>query len=283
MGGAGSGRNAADRGGGSLRRWSLYPVASTAGARRRGRGGDAGGERGTRPRRGGGLASGVSAVTGVLVAALLTGWPFMLAINTFLGVKVAHVIPPVLVGFLLAFGGRPGGIRSPVRQIWHWLDRPLRLQYAVIAVLGAVLAVMLLVRSGNFGLPVFGPEVQLREALEDLLVARPRTKGVLIGHPALMLAAGDAALRLRAAVIPLAIVGAIGQAGLINSFSHIHTPLVLVVLRTFYALIIGSLLGGVAVLFLGRIVRRFAPAVTTEGGKAARAAPPAAVAWGGRR
>jgi len=77
-------------------------------------------------------------------------------------------------------------------------------------------------------------------------------------------------------VIPLAIVGAIGQAGLINSFSHIHTPLVLVVLRTFYALIIGSLLGGVAVLFLGRIVRRFAPAVATEGRKAARAAPPAA-------
>ena len=223
------------------------------------------------------LASGVSAVTGVLVAALLTGWPFMLAINTFLGVKVAHVIPPVLVGFLLAFGGRPGDIRSTVRQIWHWLDRPLRLQYAVIAVLGAVLAVMLLVRSGNFGLPVFGPEVRLREALEDLLVARPRTKEFLIGHPALMLAAAAAALRLRAAVIPLAIVGAIGQAGLINSFSHIHTPLVLVVLRTFYALIIGSLLGGVAVVFLGRIVRRFAPAVTREGRQAARAAPPAAV------
>src|SRR4030067_728439 len=65
------------------------------------------------------LASGVSAVTGVLVAALLTGWPFMLAINTFLGVKVAHVIPPVLVGFLLAFGGGAGAMWPPPRPISH--------------------------------------------------------------------------------------------------------------------------------------------------------------------
>ncbi len=223
------------------------------------------------------VASGVSAVAGVLVAALLTGWSFMLAIDTFVGVKVAHVLPPAFAGFLLAFGGRGSDIRSTVRQIWHWLERPLRLQYAVIAVVVAVLAVMLLVRSGNFGLPVLGPELRLRDALEDLLVARPRTKEFLIGHPALMLAAAAAALGLRAGVIPLAMVGAIGQAGLINSFSHIHTPLMLVLLRTFYALIIGSVLGGIAVLILDRIVRRFAPAPGVEARKAARAAPPAAV------
>jgi len=123
---------------------------------------------------------------------------------------------------------------------------------------------MLLFRSGNFGLPVFGPEVRLRQALEDLLVARPRTKEFLIGHPALVLAAGAAALRLRAWVVPLAMVGAVGQAGLINSFSHIHTPLVLVVLRTLYALLIGSVLGAAALVVLERVVRKVVPAAAVQ-------------------
>ncbi|MDR7465338.1 MAG: DUF5693 family protein, partial [Armatimonadota bacterium] len=197
------------------------------------------------------------------------GWSFMLAVHTFVGVTVAHVLPPLFLGFLLAFGKEAGGARATAGRIWQWLERPLRLQYAVVAVLVAVGTVMLLFRSGNFGLPVFGPEVRLRQALEDLLVARPRTKEFLIGHPALVLAAGAAALRMRAWVVPLAMVGTIGQAGLINSFSHIHTPLVLVALRTLYALLIGSVLGSAGLLLLERILRRVAPAA------AIRAAAPA--------
>ncbi|MDR7474367.1 MAG: DUF5693 family protein, partial [Armatimonadota bacterium] len=38
------------------------------------------------------LASGISTAAGVLVAGLLSGWSFMLAVHTFVGVKVAHVL-----------------------------------------------------------------------------------------------------------------------------------------------------------------------------------------------
>ncbi len=225
-------------------------------------------------------ASVISAAAGVLVAALLTSWPFMLAVHTFLGVKIAHVLPPALAAFLLVFSARPDADpRSTAREIWRWLDRPLRLQLAVVAVVAAVAAVMLLGRSGNFGLPLSGVEARARTFLEDLLIARPRTKEFLIGHPALMLAAAAAALRLRAWVVPLAIVGAVGQAGLINSFSHIHTPLPIVLLRTLYALIIGTLLGAVPVLLLSWAVRRWRP--EAEAGvperAPARAAPPSPV------
>ena len=60
-------------------------------------------------------------------------------------------------------------------------------------------------------------------------------------------------------VVPLAVIGAVGQAGVINSFSHIHTPLQVVLLRTLYALIIGSILGTVPVLILKRVIRRWRP------------------------
>ncbi|HEV8340041.1 MAG TPA: DUF5693 family protein [bacterium] len=225
-------------------------------------------------------ASLISAGAGVLVAALLTSWPFMLAVQTFLGVKVAHIVPPVLAAFLLVFSARPDADpRSTARALWRWLDRPLRLQTAVVAVAAAVAAVMLLGRSGNVGLPLLGVEARAREVLEDLLVARPRTKEFLIGHPALMLAAAAAALRLRAWVVPLAVVGAIGQAGLVNSFSHIHTPLTIVLLRTLYALIIGTLLGALPVALLAWVVRRWRPEAMSQIPERApaRAAPPSAV------
>jgi predicted anti-sigma-YlaC factor YlaD len=62
------------------------------------------------------------------------------------------------------------------------------------------------------------------------------------------------ALRWRRWVLPAAVLGAIGQVGLVNSFSHIHTPIVYVLLRTVYALAFGSVIGAalVAVLLWNR-------------------------------
>jgi hypothetical protein len=52
-------------------------------------------------------------------------------------------------------------------------------------------------------------------------------------------------------VLPAALIGAIGQVGLVNSFSHIHTPIVYVLLRTLDALVLGSAIGaGLVVLLL---------------------------------
>jgi hypothetical protein len=137
--------------------------------------------------------------------------------------------------------------------LWAWSSRPLLFRYAAAAVVVGVAAVILVARSGNFGLPVLPVEERLRTLTGDLLVARPRTKEYLLGHPALMLAAAAAAVGWRLAVAPLAAVGAIGQAGIINSFSHVHTPLLYTAWRTVNALLLGSILGaaGLAVARVG--------------------------------
>ncbi len=201
------------------------------------------------------VASAVSVAGGLLVAALLSGWEFMMAADSFLGVKVAHLIPVVLVGVVLAALERPPQHwRDGVAQIWAWSSRPLLVRYAIAAMVIGVAAVILLARSGNFGLPLPAFEERLRTLAEDLLVARPRTKEYLIGHPALLLAAGAAAMRWRMWVVPLAAVGAIGQAGIINSFSHIHTPLIYSAWRTANALVLGSVLGLIGFLVLVYVV-----------------------------
>lgn len=187
-----------------------------------------------------------SALGGVLVAALLSQWAFMLEIKEFLGVKLAHIVPVVLVGLMLAAADAPRGGLWP--RLRAWLRQPLLLEYGIVVIVVGVAAVFALGRTGNAGLPALGAlELKSRTILSHLVVARPRTKEFLIGHPFLMLAFALPAAGLPRWVLPAALVGAIGQVGLVNSFSHIHTPIVYVVLRTLYALVFGSAIGAVLV------------------------------------
>jgi hypothetical protein len=190
--------------------------------------------------------SAVTALGGVMVTALLSEWSFMMEIRQFLGVKAAFIVPVALVGLLIAAAGAPRGGLWP--RLRAWLRQPLRLEYGVLTIVVGVVAVFALGRTGNSGLPLLsGAELRSRVVLQRVLVARPRTKEYLIGDPAMVLTFALAATGARAWVLPAAMVGAIGQVGLVDSFSHIHTPLVYVFFRTVYALAIGSVLGAVLV------------------------------------
>jgi len=206
------------------------------------------------------LASGGSIVAGLLVAALLTRWEFMMAADVFLGVKIAQLIPVVLVVLLLWGHDKAAqSWRETARDLWEWSGHPLLLRYAVAAVVVGLAAVILLARSGNFGLPLLAVEDRLRNFMEDLLVARPRTKEYLIGHPALVFAGAAAAAGWRRWVLPLAALGAIGQAGIVNSFSHIHTPLLYTAWRTVNALWLGTLFGAGGVIVIQFLASRLSP------------------------
>lgn len=194
-------------------------------------------------------ASALSAVGGFVVAALLSDWTFRLAAEGFFGVKLATVAPALLVGAVYLArqdnGPQAMAVRALTRRLQGWLARPVTLGavLAVAAVSGA--ALLLLLRTGNTGLPLPAVEERLREVLERALVARPRTKEYLLGHPALVLAAASGVLGLRRWTFALLLVAAVGQAGLVNSFSHAHTPLLYTVWRSANGLVLGTVVGGV--------------------------------------
>lgn len=192
------------------------------------------------------VTSAASALGGFMVAALLAEWSFMMEARIFLGVKVLIVLPVVIIGLAVAAAqAGPEGVWPRVRE---WLRQPLRLEYGILLIVIGGAALFALGRTGNTGLPALGGlEVKVRTVLEHVLVARPRTKEFLIGHPAMMLAIALAFLGARRWVLPLAMAGAVGQTNLVDSFSHIHTPLVYVVERTVYALVIGSAIGAVLI------------------------------------
>jgi uncharacterized membrane protein (UPF0136 family) len=201
-----------------------------------------------------------SAVGGLVVGALLAEWSFMLAFDVFFGVRIATVVPIVLVGALLVLEfdrNAPGGPRGLVNRVREVLDQPVTLRLVVGAVLIGGLVLLLMLRMGNTGVPVLELEERLRVALERAFVARPRTKEFLLGHPALMLGIAAAVAGLRRWALPLILLGMIGQTGLVNSFAHIHTPFVHSVWRTVSALALGTAVGAVMILFAQSVLQRW--------------------------
>jgi hypothetical protein len=204
-------------------------------------------------------AVGLAAVAGLLVAALLSQWSFMHAFSIFLGVKLAHAIPVGLVVVWMLLEARQAlGWRGVGDAVGQWVQQPLRVGTAVAAVVAAGFAVILLARTGNISAPISGTEQQLRQVLEELLVARPRTKEFLFGYPMLALAGLAATKGWRRLTIVFAAAGVVGTTGVINSFSHLHTPLLYTIWRTANALMLGALIAipaVVVVLWLGRRLR----------------------------
>jgi len=205
------------------------------------------------------VASGVSTCGGLLVASSLTSPLFLLKIDQFAGVKLSLLLPVVAVGLWRLGAGnemRPhfpgwwGGISESARK-------PLLYGHVVALILLLGLAAFWMLRTGN--VPGVSPpsiELRLREAFEKFLYARPRFKEFAFSHPLLMVAAllerekkspGVAALLWAA--------GAIGQVSILNSFSHLHTPLLVALLRTANGVWLGAAIGTLICWALGRAAK----------------------------
>jgi len=196
----------------------------------------------------------ISLVGALLMVGLLADKGFMLKLDQFTGVKLAHVIPLVLVAGIFFFRGasREGGWR---RQVQQFLDQPVLVKFAVVA---GVLLVALLIyvsRTGNESAAISDLELQFRTLLDNLLGVRPRTKEFLLGHPLLLLLfyLGFRDNRYQ----PLLLAGVIGQVSLVNTYAHIHTPLLVSLLRSFNGLWLG-ILGGLVLIALWKAGERLA-------------------------
>lgn len=210
--------------------------------------------------------SGVTVFGGLLVVGLLGDSGYLVKAEQFRGVKIAHLLPILAVAAVwlarsmdaytdrVADAGpdmvdyHTGDTVPEWPALWAGLRRALNAVVVYWHVAAAFVAVavlgMLLLRSGNEATGAILPmEMEVRSALDRFLGVRPRTKEILLGHPLMVLAILLAIRRARKGVWVLFAVGVIGQVSLLNSFCHIHTPLMLTLLRVFNGLWVG-LLGG---------------------------------------
>jgi hypothetical protein len=198
------------------------------------------------------IALGVT-LGGVLVVIGLLSTPLtMTEVDRFSGVKFVLAAPPLIALLLYLFTSRWAPRVAPARLA----ASPVTvIQFAVGAVLIGI-GLVVLARSGNQSdITPSNFELALRAHLTTLLQVRPRFKELLVGFPALMLVPTLVPVdRARWGWLFALTIG-VGLADVVDTFSHLHTPLTISLLRVVNGAVIGILIGAVAIVVYRRVRR----------------------------
>lgn len=192
---------------------------------------------------------------GLLIASVLAGTEFYNQIHLFRGVKISFLMPLVII-FLYFYTGsssrkaKTESLQELFGRVKKFILSPITWGHIILGGLTAVVLLVYIGRTGNLPfLPVPAWELAIRDALESFLGVRPRFKEFLIGHPFLFLlpflAAGKTPDYFK---LPAVLLATIGQITVVNSFSHLHTPLMVTLERTAFGYLMSLPL---ALLLLG--------------------------------
>lgn len=191
------------------------------------------------PLRGVLVALAMVLVGGLVVASFFSTSAYTSRLVTFSGVKLTLLLPLALVLLLdLQSREHPESLQEVLNRPPLWGE--ILLGVVVLAAMAVVV-----VRSDNTTF-VPGFERTARQWLESVLVARPRSKELLVGYPALVFwyfLKRNGLWGHYREILRLAVTLAFSSA--VNSFCHFHTPLFMTVLRDLNGWWLGLLLGAV--------------------------------------
>lgn len=176
---------------------------------------------------------------------------FALGIDLFLGVKVATVVPIILVLVYLLYKEH----QLDYKYYKGLLDK--KISYGALIAIG-LLAIVLYVyvsRTGNTGTAT-GLERSFRQFLDNVLGVRPRTKEFLIAYP-ILLALLYYGYKER--YIVAVIFAVMGPISLVNTYAHIHTPVVISLIRSAYGIIFGIIIGLIligVIKLISRVIKK---------------------------
>ncbi|MDA1353034.1 MAG: DUF5693 family protein [bacterium] len=182
---------------------------------------------------------GITLVGAIYVVGFMVSIPFLMGINQFFGVKISFLFPVVAVG--LYFYLRPNRIPALYFVIKRLFTSPLSIGALLASLVSLIFVVVYILRSGNYlNIPFI--ETWMRNTLESLLFVRPRTKEFLIGIPLLMVGYMFVDSKIsREWVWFFNALGAVALISILNSFCHVHTPLIISLYRSVIGVVFGFL------------------------------------------
>ena len=220
----------------------------------------------------------------LLATSALSQLSYMIEMELYRGVKIMQLIPIGLfiLAYLIVFAYEETGAREAVlahtgkrgekgrvkrfnAYLAQQFRTPMQLGWFVAVVVIAVAAVFMMLvfvyyiyRTGN-STTTSETELAFRNFLENALIARPRTKEMIIGWPMLMLFVWSLRRGMKFLPLVFGMGMSIGLVSVVNTFLHIRTPFLLSLLRTGWGVLFGLLIGLVAVAaaeLIYRLVRR---------------------------
>lgn len=191
----------------------------------------------------------LSLTGGLIIGGGLSSTDFMLQINQFMGVKLAHIIPFILLLLLIYISQR--------EVIVSILTYPLNVLSLLLILVFVGGGIFYILRTGNISSEaVWDFEIKMRTILERLMFVRPRTQEFLIGYPSIFLALEFLKTKRDVGIL-FSIISLITPISIMNSFCHIHTPIYITLLRTLNGFILGSVVGYLLVIILHKILGFF--------------------------
>lgn len=185
----------------------------------------------------------VTILGGLMLAALFSSTSFMLGVDRVKGIKVLLFLPPIITAALYYIKGTDK--RQKMESI---LKTPLYLWQVVVLGIMGVLGIVYIMRSGNTGDAITTDfERQIRVAMEQTMWVRPRFKDFVLGHPALMITWALSCMHKYAGLGIFVLFASVGQADTIDTFAHVHTPVFISLVRVINGLILGSVIGSMAI------------------------------------
>ncbi|MCF6138769.1 DUF5693 family protein [Pseudalkalibacillus berkeleyi] len=196
------------------------------------------------------LKAGLISFIGIwFVVSLLYGTEYFLHVGEgFRGVKVLYLMP-IVVTVVYVIGAVYKRTKRNIQlgDVVSLLDRPIKYWHLLILVVVGAVLLYYVSRTGNAG-SVSTLELTVRQKLEELLFVRPRTKEVLIGFPFYILGLYLFMRNYLKLGLLCMIPSIIGWLSLVNTFTHLHIPLYISLLRSIYSLSFGIVIG---LLFIG--------------------------------
>ncbi|OAB44829.1 DUF5693 family protein [Paenibacillus glacialis] len=188
----------------------------------------------------------LSLVGGIFIVSLLDNITYLLYIDQFIGVRIASLIPIVLVGLYLIFFSEGLTFEGKILKARRLLSAHISVLWVIGAGFSLVVMLYYLSRTGNGG-SVTSLELLFRSLLENTIGIRPRIKEFLFAHPLFILGA-YLAIKQRPGALYILALGIIGQTSLVDTFAHLHTPFHISLIRAVYGVIFGAI---VSLLYLG--------------------------------
>lgn len=199
----------------------------------------------------------ISGIGSIFVASILSDIEYLLEMRIFRAVKLVQLVPIIL--YILAFIGYFGykkeedisGDRVNYLELKGIFSDNIKIGYAVLA--GAVLYVgyIYLARTGHeTNVQPSDIEIMVRNFLELELIARPRIKEFLLAFPAVIIALDLAFNKSRLGIFVAGLLVVLGQTSVVNTFSHLRTPMYLSATRLLYGLIAGIVIGIIYLLLI---------------------------------
>jgi hypothetical protein len=148
----------------------------------------------------------------------------------FRGIKFSQIIPMLyaFVAFVAWFGFRKDKEkigRIEVKDVTHAIFLDIKVwMLLIVAVIGAAAAIYIIRTGHTSNLNTNTLEVELRNKLEELLPARPRTKEFLIAFPCLLLFVYACERKYKFFIFLFGFASVIGFASVSNTFMHLRTP-----------------------------------------------------------